>query len=170
MNTPNAVRISEHLELRPFSWSAVAAVVADDRQPDWAHDYPDTGDRVITRLLHQAIPPEPYQGGPWGHYQVVERPSGTVVGGIGFKIPPEDGVTEIGYGIVPSRQRHGYATEAVQAILAVAWENPEINAVTANTAMGNIASQRVLGKAGFAYEGNEADEKHFRIDRPASGC
>jgi hypothetical protein len=122
MNTSNAVRISERLELRPVPWVAVEAIVNGDRLPDWAEDFPDAGDRVIARMLHQSGSPEagPQRPGSWGHYQVVERASGAVVGGAGFYGPPEGGVTEIGHGIIPSRQGSGYATEAVNTLLSIA--------------------------------------------------
>lgn len=168
MNTPNAVRASERLELRPVPWAAVEAIVTGDRLPDWAEDFPDTGDRVIARMLHQAgrLGAKPQRPGPWGHYQVVERADGTVVGGIGFRGPPKDGVAEIGYGIVPSRQGRGYATEAVNAVLLLAWEQPETNTVIAHTEIANLASQRVLGKAGFVLEATAAQQR-YRIDGPA---
>ena len=168
MNMPNAVRAAKSLDLRPVPWAAVEAIVNGDRLPDWAEDFPDTGDRVIARMLHQAGRPEaePQRPGPWGHYHVVERASGAVVGGIGFRGPPKDGVTEIGYGIVPSRQGHGYATEAVNAVLLLAWEQPETNTIIAHTEIGNLASQRVLGKAGFVLEATAA-QRRYRIDRPA---
>ena len=73
---------------------------------------------------------------------------------------------EIGYGIVPSRQGRGYATEAVKAVLLLAWEQPEANTVIAHTEVGNLASQRVLGKAGLVLEATAA-QKRYRIDRPA---
>jgi [ribosomal protein S5]-alanine N-acetyltransferase len=166
MNTPNEVRVPARLELRPVPWAAVAAIVTGARLPDWAEDFPTTADRAIARMLHQAGRHEAERRGPWGHYQVVERAGGAVVGGIGFRGPPQDGVTEIGYGIVPSRQGRGYATEAVTAVLLIAWEQPEANTVIAHTEFGNLASQRVLGKAGFALEASAA-QRRYRIDRPA---
>jgi putative acetyltransferase len=154
--------ISERLELRPMPWDAVEAIVHGDRRPDWAEDFPADGDRVIAGIL--------YKSGArvhdrWGHYQVVERASGAVVGGIGFFGPPEDGVTEIGYGIVPSRQGHGYATEAVNAMVAIAWESPGTTTVIANTDTDNVASQRVLEKAGFVLE-ETADGWTATLGRP----
>ena len=168
MNTPNEVRIPERLELRPVPWAAVEAIMTGDRLPGWAEDFPTPADRGIARILHQARRPEaePRCPGPWGHYQVVERAGAAVVGGIGFRGPPQDGVTEIGYGIVPSRQGRGYATEAVKAVLLIAWEQPEANTVIAHTEIGNLASQRVLGKAGLVLEATAA-QKRYRIDRPA---
>ena len=111
-------------------WAAVEAIVAGDRLPGWADDFPDVGDQ---------------------------------------KGPPESGETEIGYNIVPSRQGRGYATEAVRTLLAMAWAHPQARSVTASTAPGNVASQRVLEKAGFALAAT-TDEKHYRIHRPADAA
>jgi ribosomal-protein-alanine N-acetyltransferase len=130
--------------LRPVPAEAVDAINAGRRMADWADDFPDTGDRVIARLLS-----ERGEVDGWPHCQVLERATGVVVGGAGFKGAPRGGEVEIGYNIVPSRQRRGYATAAVGLLLAYAWDHGA-DAVTACTDPGNRASQRVLEKAGFA--------------------
>ena len=99
---------------------------------------------------------------------------GLVVGGIGFFGPPLDAEVEIGYGIVPSRQGRGYATEAVLAMIAMAWADARVRTVVAGTDPGNVASQRVLGKAGFrriAGRGSHWPQGEFRYEliRPARG-
>ena len=97
---------------------------------------------------------------------MVERASGLVVGGIGFFGPPHDGEVEIGYGIVPSRQGRGYATEALRAMITRAWADPRVRAVVAGTDPGNVASQRVLGKAGFRQIA-ATGEFRYQLVRPA---
>jgi ribosomal-protein-alanine N-acetyltransferase len=62
---------------------------------------------------------------------------------------PKGGEVEIGYGIVPTRQGRGYATEAVSTLASLALTMPDVVAVVASTDAGNVASQRVLEKAGF---------------------
>ena len=157
---------SERLELRPVPWDAVEAVVKGERLPGWAEDFPDEGDVVIARMLHRAGSPAPdVVDGLWGHHQVIERSSGAVAGGVGFFGPPDDGVTEIGYGVVPSRQDSGYATEAVIALLSAGWDHHELQAVVATTDTENVASQRVLEKAGFALAA-DGEAKGYRIPRP----
>lgn len=182
--------VSDRLILRPLPWDAVLAITAGDRLDDWADDYPSDGDVVIAGLLHgaeQAVGPgaagqqaaagqgaaeqaagwagaDP-AGEAWGHRQVVERASGLVVGGIGFFGPPLGGEVEIGYGIVPSRQGRGYATEALQAMSAMAWADPRVRTVVAGTDPGNAASQRVLGKAGFRLTSASA-EFRYGLTRP----
>ncbi len=154
------------LVLRPLTPAVVRALVGGRRLDDWAADYPSDGDLVIAGLLDRAGPAA-WSGGDasWGHRQVVERRTGLVVGGIGFAGPPQHGEVEVGYGIVPSRQRRGYATEAVLMMAALAWRDPEVTAVIARTESGNVASRRVLDKAGFRQVA-AGEEISFRLVRP----
>lgn len=193
--------VSARLIVRPVPWDAVLAITRDERLDDWAPDYPSDGDVVIARLLQgadQDVGPEVGDVGPevgqawggdaigpearssvaepgeeaWGHRQVVERASGLVVGGIGFFGPPRAAEVEIGYGIVPSRQGRGYATEALRAMIAMAWADARVRTVVAGTDPGNVASQRVLGKAGFrriAGRITASGEFRYELTRPARG-
>jgi RimJ/RimL family protein N-acetyltransferase len=149
-------------------WDAVRAISAGSRLDDWAADYPSEGDVIIAGLLQEVGPAaaDPADQS-WGHRQVVERASGLVVGGIGFFGPPrESGEVEIGYGIVPSRQGRGLATEALLTMLTMAWADPRVTAVVAGTDPGNAASQRVLEKAGFRRTAT-GGEFRYRLGRPA---
>lgn len=139
------------------------------RRPGWADDYPADGDTAIASLVHQGGPPPPSAPpDPWGHRQVVETASTEVVGGIGFHGPPEEGVAEVGYGIVPSRRGQGYASEALGLLLATAWAEPGLHAVVAGTDARNLASQRVLARAGFTVEVG-GQEVRWRLERPGDG-
>jgi RimJ/RimL family protein N-acetyltransferase len=158
---------SPRLALRPLPWTAVRAMAEGSRLDGWAADYPAEGDLLIAGLLHGAGPAAwAEDDGRWGHQQVVERATGLVVGGIGFHGPPDGGAVEIGYGIVPSRQGRGYATEAVRLMVAMAWARPAVTAVTASTDLGNVASQRVLEKAGFRRL-PATGEVRYRLARPS---
>lgn len=68
--------------------------------------------------------------------------------GIGFHGSSKGGEAEIGYGIVPTRQGRGYATEAVNTLVSLALTMPEVVAVVASTDADNVASQRVLERRG----------------------
>ena len=190
--------MSARLIVRPVPWDAVLAITGGERLDDWAPDYPGDGDVVIARLLQDAgrdvgreagrevgqaragdaIGPVAVPSGAepgdeaWGHRQVIERASGLVVGGIGFFGPPLDAEVEIGYGIVPSRQGRGYATEALLAMIAMAWADARVRSVVAGTDPGNVASQRVLAKAGFrriAGRIKASGEFRYELTRPARG-
>lgn len=63
------------------------------------------------------------------------------------------GTVGLGYVIARCHQGKGYATEATQAIIHWAFQQPTIYRVNASTDIENIASQRVLEKAGMLCEG-----------------
>jgi RimJ/RimL family protein N-acetyltransferase len=82
---------------------------------------------------------------------------GEVVGLCSYKRPPSEGCVEIGFGIAARRRGAGLATAAVDAIAAIASADPSIAALFAETAIDNLASQRVLEKNGFVHTGRRID-------------
>jgi RimJ/RimL family protein N-acetyltransferase len=66
--------------------------------------------------------------------------------------PHDEGVGEIGYWVAPAFWNAGYAGEAVDAVVRFAREQG-IAALTAHVFQDNLASARVLTRAGFGYEG-----------------
>ena len=89
-------------------------------------------------------------------------PTGGPVGGIGFKGQPDGGCVEIGYGLAPSARGHGYAAEAVIALLTVAADHG-LSRVIADTTLDNIASQRTLIRAGFRLVSTDAELHHYEV-------
>jgi len=157
--------VSARLVLRPINAEEVAAVLNGQRQPGWAADFPAEGDQVIAGLLARAGLPAGDRARRFGHRLVVERDTGTVVGGVGFFGPPQDGEVEIGYGIVPSRQRRGYATEAVQAMVADILQTDGVQTVTAHVDLDNPASIRVLEKSGMTLCTQNQEQATYHMRR-----
>jgi ribosomal-protein-alanine N-acetyltransferase len=73
-----------------------------------------------------------------------------VIGEIGFTGPPKERAVMIGYAIVPSARRQGYATEAIRAVTDWALAQPGVEDVRAHTLPANEPSARALLRAGFA--------------------
>ena len=96
---------------------------------------------------------------PWiDGFAVVHVASNMVIGSASFKGPPDaDGVVEVAYGIVPSQQGRGYATEATMALVAYAFSDDRVRVVRAHTSPRNDASGRVLTKCGFTLIGQVVD-------------
>ncbi len=96
----------------------------------------------------------------WEWYAVwmMELKDGTRIGELCFKGLPADGSAEIGYGIADEYQGKGYATEAVSALVKWAFRQPNVIYITAATEESNLASQRVLEKAGFRPTGKIGEE------------
>jgi [ribosomal protein S5]-alanine N-acetyltransferase len=86
---------------------------------------------------------------------------------VGFKgFPDQDGDAEIGYGIDPEYQRQGYTTEAVQRMIAWAFEEPACLAVVArDTKKWNIASLRILARMGMQVYEESEDAYWLRVGR-----
>ena len=82
---------------------------------------------------------------------------GEFVGLCSITRPPEDGSVDIGYGIAPDHQRRGIATRAIGAIVEWARGVPNVSAITAETAVDNIASQLVLMRNGFERTSERVD-------------
>ena len=94
----------------------------------------------------------------WYAIWMIELKDGTHIGELCFKGLSQEGVAEIGYGIAEDYQGRGYATEAVSALTAWAFKQPGVMCITAETEASNIASQRVLNKAGFMKTGETGEE------------
>jgi RimJ/RimL family protein N-acetyltransferase len=92
---------------------------------------------------------------------VVER---LIVGTIGFKSPPDsNGSVEIGYGIVPSQQGRGFATQAVDLLVKEGFSKAEIQTIEACTVPMNSASGRVLEKNQFVRAGSKIDPEDGEV-------
>lgn len=102
----------------------------------------------------------------WGVWFVINQENNTVIGDIGFKGKPNsENIVEIGYGIVPSAQGKGYATEAVQKLIDWAFSNKNINKIVAECLDENIPSIRVLEKLQMKRMGSENNMLKWQLEK-----
>ena len=161
---------TSRLTLTDFTRDEWVAVATGDRAGRaWARDYPTDGDVLLASLGLLGEATRPTDDAPWGPLQVRERGGGMAIGGAGFKGPPDDqGVVEVGYGFAASARRHGYATEAVLALCALAISRGVV-AVIAETHVDNAASERVLERCGFAATSRDAEMTYWRWEPTTRG-
>ena len=132
---------------------ALARALGHDVVDGWAtfREALQSKDHAGTRLFVAGDPPE-------------------LVGWGGFKGPPRDGVVEIGYEIAATRRERGLATAAVEAMVAEAFADERVEAVIAHTLPERNASNRVLEKAGFRFDGDALESGtgvwRYRLTRP----
>jgi len=113
--------------------------------PDW----PSPELAEILPLYVQELLHDPAALG-WGIWIALHTEQNVVVGDAGFNGQPDkDGTVEIGYGVAPAHRGRGYATEAVQALIAWAFGHAEVRRIVAACAPENTASIRVLTRLGF---------------------
>lgn len=84
-------------------------------------------------------------------YSLFLRRGGAWIGAVSLRWP-HHGVGELGYGIEPAHQGNGYATEAVRAVVRLAFRLGA-HRVQATCWVRNAASAKVLARAGLRKEG-----------------
>jgi len=92
------------------------------------------------------------------NWQIILKTENKSIGSLCFMGEADtNGTVEIGYGINKAYQDKGYMTEAASAICQWALNEPNVQAVTAETEISNIPSHRVLEKCGLIKD-HQTDE------------
>jgi RimJ/RimL family protein N-acetyltransferase len=157
--------LTERLRLRrsrPEDADAISVYRSDpdvNRHQGWDRTDPEAVRAELDEMTRRA-PGEP---GGWVQFSVDERESGGLVGDIGLSpAAGEPGVIKVGYTMAPSFQGLGYATEAVAALVAYAFETLGAETVRAYAGADNVASIRVAEKVGLRlverFEHHDGDE------------
>ena len=158
---------TSRLQLHAIDVAEGERIVARTAGPGdvWAEDFPFDGDvrGAVAFLRASAVHGEQR---PFGYYRITRLADEQAVGGVGFKGRPDGDRVEIGYGLAPSARGHGYAAEAVVALLAIAADHG-VSTVLADTTTDNIASQRTLVRAGFRLVDTDDELCRYeaRLDR-----
>lgn len=124
----------------------MAKLLNADVPPDWPPD-----------LLQDALTPtaDALEAGhsipPWTMYWILLDEPRTLIGTCGFKDEPSgQGQVDLGYAIVNSHQRRGYASEATRALIDFAFADDRVTHVVAETLPELVPSIRVMEKVGMA--------------------
>ncbi|HEY5776419.1 MAG TPA: GNAT family N-acetyltransferase, partial [Xanthomonadales bacterium] len=156
--TPELIR--EDIKGREFLSKALDVSVPGSWPPDLY------GSRAMQFALSQ-LGEGSEQG--WSFWYLLTSGSPCELVGIsGFKGRPDElGSVEIGYSILSSYQRRGYATEAVASLVGWAFSHHNVKEVCAETFPHLIQSIQVLKKNGFQYTGagSETGVIRYAINR-----
>jgi [ribosomal protein S5]-alanine N-acetyltransferase len=154
-----------HLLLRPYSAEELLALIERPEKFETLTGYPaspalrgfmvsDDVSPAWTASLRTIQGSDPWRLG----FGVIDRETRTVIGAASFKGPPDtNGTVEIAYGIVPSFEGRGYATEAARALIDFAQSDDKVRQIIAHTMPEANASTRVLKKCGFTFAGEVID-------------
>lgn len=124
----------------------------------------------VMEFFAQRLEEDPNLVGWWGWYTVLNQPDSarTLIGAAGFTgYPDAEGTLLMGYSIIPAYERQGYTTEAVSGLLRWAFQQPQVQRVTAETFPDHKASLRVMEKNRMTYmgSGSEAGTVKYGISR-----
>lgn len=154
---------TDRLQLPLLSHAEAADMLAGRRRDSWHPDYPRDDDRDAAPMVREHGP-----GASWGPRHVVRSADGVAVGSIGFFGPPDEGETEVGFGLIESARGHGLATESLFGLLT---ETDRLGTrVRASVDPDNLASLRVLEKCGFTEPRGRTESGELVLARPMPGA
>jgi RimJ/RimL family protein N-acetyltransferase len=158
-----AVLTTDRLELPLLDEATLRAIAGCEREGRrWHEEFPRADDQDAARMSLRHRDPV------FGCYAIVARSTGLTIGTIGFfGAPDADGTTMIGYGLVPSARGVGYATEALRALVDFAFAQESVARLEADPDRDNVASHRVLEKAGFVRTRSTPQTHWYTIERAA---
>jgi RimJ/RimL family protein N-acetyltransferase len=146
--------ITERLELRPVTPGDARAFLAWRSRPEVARymfQPPWTPQEAQRRLADWSGAPFSMPGDVLV-LAVVDRAGRDVIGEVLLKWAPGTRQAEVGYGLRPSAAGAGYATEAVRAVLGLAFEVYGFHRVFARIDEENTPSARVCERLGMRRE------------------
>ncbi len=150
---PPELRIDELL-LRPASEDDLPVVAPAFQDPAVGPEagIPPFDEETLRTLMREQLPGM-IADGLLCPYVIVDTGTGELLGGLTLQHfdPMRDSV-EVGYWLFVEARGRGVATRAVEAAAEHAFANG-IDRVEAHVRVGNVASERVLERAGFTREG-----------------
>lgn len=143
------------LLLRPMKMSDCQDLFAYSRDPEVArHVLWDAHQSISETRAYLRYILRQYRNGEPSSYAIVLKSTGQVVGTIGFMwVSAENRSTEVGYSLSRACWNQGLMTEALRALLDMAFQTLGMHRVEAQHETDNPASGRVMIKAGMQYEG-----------------
>ena len=89
----------------------------------------------------------------------IEKSNDELVGSAGFHdFPNDEGMIEIGFGIVPERQNLGYGTELLLGMWRQTLHMPSVKILRYTVSPTNDPSLHIIQKLGFRHVGEQLDD------------
>jgi len=156
---------SERLVLRPFRYTddedMLAYWVSDPKIQSLYSEPTYATKEEVRGLLEKYI--NSYERLDYYRWAVIEKELNICIGQLAiFLVDNKNHFCEIEYALGSKFHRKGYATEAVKAILEFCFNQINFHKVQVCHKEGNIASQGVIKKCNFTYEGTLRD--FFYVD------
>ncbi|MGH8991667.1 MAG: GNAT family N-acetyltransferase [Acidimicrobiia bacterium] len=87
------------------------------------------------------------------------REDGAVIGEIGYFLDADRTTAQVGYSVVEPSWGQGYASEALGALVGHLFGEVGVERITAETLVDQVASRRVIEKAGLYPCGERAGQE-----------
>jgi RimJ/RimL family protein N-acetyltransferase len=144
----------DRLVVRPFQPGDAPAVRAACDDPDvahWIHRLPtpyslDDAQAFIADARHRLL------SGERARLAVADAQTGELLGSVSLDLFPDRQAGEIGYWVKREARRNGVALAAARLVIAWAFGAVGLERLELLTYPGNVASQALAGRLGFARE------------------
>ncbi|MCK6477777.1 MAG: GNAT family N-acetyltransferase [Phycisphaerales bacterium] len=152
---PQPTLTTGRLTLRPLQESdatVVAGLAGDERiaRMTLRIPHPYSVDQAVDFIRKTA---EEWSGDAAAVFAAVEHTTGRLVGTVGLVLEFAHRRAELGYWVAVEFWGRGFATEMARGVLSFAFERLPVDRVHAHAFGSNVASCRVLEKAGMVREG-----------------
>ncbi len=156
----------EYVSAEIDSINSLASLLDTKIEEGWP---PGEYDRGAQEFFKERLQQEGASSVGWYTWYAIRRfsesRSSVLIGACGYFGPPnKEHEVEIGFSVMPSWQKCGYATEMSQALIKNAFADSRVNKVIAHTTATNTASLKVLKKCQFVYVGENQENKTQRFE------
>src|SRR5262249_1633676 len=148
---------SARLRLRRFRDTDLPIFLAYRNDPEVARyqDWESTSKDEGRAFLAGQRDAQPGMPGQWFQFAIEPKATGLLSGDCGLKVRGDDPrQAEIGFTLARASQGQGYASEAVAAVLAYAFEVLGLYRIPATVDCQNAAAVRLLERLGLRREGH----------------
>lgn len=148
--------ITERLILIPFTLQICENLIKDDfsdiikmglkQGKGWPDkDVIETLPKIITNLSRVQLPTG------FESWMIIKNDTLEIIGDLGFKgFNDDEDTVDIGYGIIKSERRKGYAEEATKELIKWTFSTNRVKKITARCLIDNLSSVNLLQKLYFA--------------------
>lgn len=147
---------TERLRLRHFQESDLAAFLAYRNDPEvaryqgWESTTPEQGEEFIAEMRTS----EPGTPENWFQFALALKIDDQLIGDIGLRIQDNGRQGMVGYTLTRNAQGQGYMTEALIAVVELAFQQFNLHRIIALVDPLNTASWKLLERIGFRREGH----------------
>lgn len=157
MEPVHPLLVTPRLALRRFREDDLEFLCRLNADPQVTRHTGGTKDRAQTEQMLRVRVIDYYAANPGlGIWATIERDSGRCVGLHLLNHIQGETLIQVGYQLMPGAWGKGYATEMAVAVVRYAFKVMALPRIVAITDLPNVASQRVLLKAGLQRHGERA--------------
>ncbi len=148
---------TKRLLIRPFQAGDAADLAARRNDPEvakyqnWVVPFTmEEAEKVEAELIAMDGP----QNEEWWMAVVADSNTGETLGDLALRLSQQGRTAEIGYTFASEHWGHGYAVEALEALVAYLFDVLDVTRVFGMLHPENTASAMVMERTGFLYEGH----------------